>query len=224
MRYVICFLFLFLPVVAAAEITHVGANNPADEGWYLSKGVTGYAGTDCWIIETSGYGQWQPQVAPSAADFAGDWFLIADVRWLAGPKAESRATILDGYHGKSTAFTWDETNAYYYQAGVGDTPIPGVDPTIRHSYRVDYDATAATMTISVDGESKAVLESYQQNDIGAGSYLLYWGDNNSGPYSKMEWYGVGFNAVPAAIPEPTAFALLAIAACGLVAYAWRRSR
>ncbi len=222
MRYMICFLFLFLPAVAAAEIVHVGANNPADEGWYLSMGVPGYAGDGCWITETSGYSKWQPSVPLSAADFAGDWFLIADVRWLAGPKGESRVTLFDGYHGKSASFTWDDTNAYFYQAGTGDTILPGVDPTLRHEYRVDYTAADSLMTISVDGVSKMVLEEYQQNDVSA--YLFYWGDNNSQAYSKMEWYGVGFNATPAAIPEPTAFVLLAIALVGIVAYAWRRSR
>ena len=224
MRYMICVLFLLLPAVAAAEIVHVGATDPATEGWYVWSGTSGYAGDDCWITDTWGHSQWRPVIAPSAADFAGDWFLIVDCRWVAGPKAESRATIFDGFRSKSVAFTWDATAAYYYQAGAGDTVLPGVDPTIRHEYRLDYTDADATMAISVDGVPLVQMESYQQNDT-AGQYMLYFGDNNSAAVrSTMEWYGVGFNAVPSAIPEPAALVLLVIAVAGIVVYAWRRSR
>ena len=73
---------------------------------------------------------------------------------------------MDGVNYKSTAFTWDATSAYYYQAGLGDTAIPGVDPTLRHLYRIDYTAADELMTISVDGSPLVTLESYQNRQRG----------------------------------------------------------
>ena len=84
------------------------------------------------------------------------------------------------------------------------------------------------MTFSVDGSPLVTLESYQQNDT-AGQYIMYWGDNfdeaGGTVHSSMEWYGVGFNAVPSTIPEPAVWIMAAaVLGCGLIVYGWRRSR
>jgi len=221
----VCLVFCCL-VSSADAITHYGATDPATEGWTNTKAPPGYAGTDCWITDTLGYSQWQPTVTPTAADFSGNWFLIVDARWVDGPVGESRTTIFDGVNYKSTALTWDEMAAYYYQAGFGDTAFPGVDPTVRHTYRIDYNAVAELMTFSVDNAPLIQLESYEQNDT-AGQYMLYWGDNlGAAVHSQMEWYGVGFNAIPEPIvPEPaTWILLLTTAVCSLIVYGWRRYR
>ena len=234
MRYVLFLcVVLFCGAVASADYLHVGNNNPATEGWKLITGTPGYAQEDYWVTDTYGYARWEPVVKPTVDDFLGDWMLTVEARWVAGPKAESRCTIFDGYRGFSTALTWDAGSAYYYQKTLADTPFVGVDPTQWNLYQIWYRPESQAIEFYVNGTLMDSLEPARQNVIAQDSYLLYWGDNNSQQppnqnHSIMHWRRVEFlrdGIMPAMVPEPaTVVMLLALAACGVLFWVLRRIR
>ncbi len=215
-----------LPVVANATIIreHVGATNPATEGWYLANGVPGYADGDAWRIATAGYGRYRPSApGPNAAWFDSDWSLTARVQHIAGPMAEQRLTVFDGQHGKGGAFTWDADTAYWYYKDTGDTPLPGTNPKEMHSYTFSYEQATGIGEIWYDDTLIDTLAPAEINDVSIGTFLVYWGDNNSQAFSDMRWAGVTFRDeqfVP--IPEPSTIALLLIGFVALVMWRWRR--
>ncbi len=203
----------------AEMLQHLGNTDPATEGWYVMSGVPGYAEADYWVTKTNGYGRWAPTGTAWQSYFADDWSLTVEARWVAGPLTESRATIFDGTHAKSTAFTWDSTNAYYYQAGLGDTAMPGVDPTVFNTYELQYRGDDLECDVLANGNIVTTLDDWTMNDITPGQYLLYWGDNSGLGPSEMHWREVTFrDYIPAAIPEPSTLVLLLGAAIAFFAF------
>lgn len=235
MRYVLSLLFLF-SLAAAADgaiiIQHQGNTSPSSEGWVHTLGVLGYPTADAWRTETNGYAKWQGYLG--VTDHMGDWSLEVEARWLDGATAQSRATIFDGYHAKSTAFTWDFYNAYYYRKNGGDTPMPGVDPKVYNTYVINYHGDTGYMDILANGNLIEAMPPSEVNDINPGQYLLYWGDNAGGvSHSMMDWREVTFRDElwtappppppgPGTIPEPASGAIM-LGLMGL-AWVWRRKR
>ncbi len=223
MKWIVCMLIGCLCAPAyAASISHIGANNPATEGWLVMSGVPGYAENDYWVTETYGYGRWGPSGTAWQAYFAGDWSATIECQWAAGPVIESRFTIFDGAHGRSTALTWDGSNAYYYQASIGDTPMTAsvIDPSEWNTYDIHYRADDTEMDIYANDVLQATLDANTMNATNPGFYLMYWGDNNGGPYSKMHWREVTLRDHIPEVPEPGTLVLLLCAAIAFIA--WRR--
>lgn len=200
MLYVLC--FCALSARADTVIEHVGANHPGGEGWTLTAGVPGYAyGTEAWRTDTNGYSKWDA-LGLNASDFAGDWALTVEARWISGPAAQSRCTIFDGLRSKSTALTWDGDHAYYYVGGQGDTAMPGIDPTIFNTYQFIYRDDPGELQVRANGNLIDTLSGSRYNDT-AGQYMLYFGDNCGGNFrSTLDWRYVGLGDAPA--PGPTA--------------------
>ena len=94
-RFLMCLLWCLSVSVASGEviISHEGATNPLDEGWYLMSGVPGAPDEDSWRIITMGYGRYGPAVDLTPDNFAGDWWLEFEMKYNAGALAESRCTI-----------------------------------------------------------------------------------------------------------------------------------
>ena len=151
---VTCLVLCLVVSVASAEIiiSHTGATNPADEGWYVMSGVSGYAYEDSWRIVTAGYGRWGPNPPLTPEHFAGDWWLAFEMKYNAGDIAESRCTIFDPLRSKSTAWTWDDTGAYIYVGGQADTLISTDDPYGWHLHELEWDNYTEELYVYFDGQ------------------------------------------------------------------------
>jgi hypothetical protein len=238
MRPVYClivFLCLVSPAVSGIIIEHDGTTNPATEGWRVLSGIPGVPNetTGAWLIQTYGHGRWGPDTPSWYNDpgswFENDWELSITYEYGMGKVGQQRATIFDGLHGWSTAFSWDADHAYYYKPGPGkpfggDTVLEGVNPWEPHTYTLAYDVDTGIADVLVDGEVFDSMMPWEQNQIPFGRYLFYWGDNNGdlGGTSGL-WYNLTFSQVdPIAVPEPSTILLLMMAAVGVVG--WRSGR
>jgi len=209
-RFLMCLLWCLSVSVASGEviISHEGATNPLDEGWYLMSGVPGAPDEDSWRIITMGYGRYGPAVDLTPDNFAGDWWLEFEMKYNAGALAESRCTIFDPLRNKSTAWTWDDTGAYIYVGGQGDTLVSTDDPYGWHLHELEWDNEHQELGIYIDGMHVETLSGDRYNNTG-GQSIFYWGDNlGGGEISDTQWRSITFDDGQPTIPEPCSWLLI----------------
>lgn len=137
-------------------------------------------------------------------------------------------TYADG--GGRSAMQQDDTLADY-NATIGSTMTPAdFDGAAVHTYRLvrhDFGSGTST-TIYLDNNPTAIGTLIHGSGPGGGDAVTWeWGFYGDGGSASYDVYYAKVAAgayVPSSVPEPSAIALLAAGALGLIAYAWRKRR
>lgn len=241
------FCALLLPCAAHSAtvlFSHTGSNNPTTEGWTRSlttSTVTGEAyndnGTPVWKITDPGqssggtnlYYQASMNATVLSNALTAGWELSATISIptddpTSGVAWSADSNIWLGFIGTDPGggrrywalqFGRDATGSTRVAAtgfGTSKTLAPGY-----HDYSLAYDPATAQVTISIDGE--VWQTGYAGVTAGAGSSIIYWGDNNGqstaipprSAYFESVQFSVGL------VPEPSRLLLLAagaVMACG----------
>jgi hypothetical protein len=223
---VTCLALSASPAHSATIVEHMGANDPATEGWTFSQSGTP-VGTMSGGSETTGSGNhdfWQVQDlsntgssaynrALSAPELSGNWTLEASLRIIDSPSVGTAIIVADGlnywsfYLNNGFVGTRDTSGALYQ-------PITMDTTDDYHNYKIQFSQNGAgtaddTADFFVDGVLKYNV-SRSVLFASAASPFIWFGPTGTAVISDARFELVNFNDGFAPIPAPPSIWLMGI--------------